>query len=102
MSEEIKPDGEMRKVADQMNLDRTEGIFESLIDRSKILDRSIPLDESALKNTRAVLASGNLHVKTAVARISALRFAGYRENMGRLKLAVEKKAREALRPTDGQ
>lgn len=87
-----------KEIADKMNLDRTDAVFDALVKRSKITDTSLPLDEMGIKQTRAVISSGNLHVATARAKLSALKIVGYRDNMDKLKHAVEARVRRARKP----
>lgn len=89
---------EANDISVKMNLERTDEIFNSLISRSNINDKSAKFDEDAIKAAKAVLASGNLHVKTAAVKLGAIKLAGYYTNMERLKTAIEKRARNARRP----
>lgn len=89
---------EFKDLAGSMDLSRTGEIFDSLIHRSKIHDKALPFDEAEIKKAKAVLGAGNLHVNSARVKIGALRLVGYRENLGRLQAAIERKSRNARKP----
>lgn len=91
-----------KEIADKMNLTTTENVFEALVHRSKITDRSVPFDEIAIKQSRAVIAGGNLHVATARAKMSALKIVGYHDNLEKLKMSVQKKSRNARKYPNGK
>ncbi len=82
------------KIVSKMDLDRTDEMFSSLIDRSKVNEKG-DLNEDGIKRAKVVIASGNLHVATAKVQLGAIKLAGYRDNMKGLKLAVQKRARNA-------
>jgi hypothetical protein len=81
------------KLVDQLDTGRTNEIFDSMIVRSKINDRSKELGEDAVKQARVVIGSGNLHINTARAKMSAIRMVGYTDGLVKTKLAVQRKIR---------
>ena len=85
----------LTKLVDQLDTGRTNEIFDSMIVRSSINDRSKVLDESAVKQARVVIGSGNLHVNTSRAKMSAIRMVGFTDGMVKTKLAVQRKIRNA-------
>ena len=93
-------DKQAQYIADKMELDRTDEIFDVLIGRSSITDRSKGMGEEEIKKIRTVIAAGNLHVATARSKMTALRFVGHQENQARLKEAVQRRVKDALRPTE--
>lgn len=100
--EEVKnlvDDSIVKETVDALDLTRTGEMFDSLITRSKVNDKTRGIDEDERKNIHMTIRSGNLHVKTAGAKITAIRLSGYRSNMEQLKLAVERRAKDANRPT---
>lgn len=89
---------EGKKISDSMDLSKTEGIFDSLIVRSRINDKSLPFDDAEIKKAKAVIGAGNLHVSSARVKVGALRLVGYTDSLAKLKIAVERKSRNARRP----
>lgn len=84
-----------QEIDSQMDLDKTEKIFYSLIARSHINDTSKEMTPEEIKKINAVLQGGNLHVNTAKVKISATRLAGFRDGIRQTKLTVQRKTRNA-------
>lgn len=89
---------EFKDLAEQMDLSKTGDIFDSLIERSKVNNKGLPLDEAEIKKVKTVLGAGNLHVNAARVKVGALRLVGYRDNLSKLKIAIERKSRNARKP----
>lgn len=83
------------KLVDQLDTDRTNEIFDSMIIRSSINDRKNSLDEASVKQARVVIGSGNLHVNTSRAKMSAIRMIGYTDGVAKTKRAVQRKLRNS-------
>lgn len=93
-------DKEAQYIADKMELDRTDEIFDVLIHRSAIKDREQGMGQEDIKKIKTVIAAGNLHISTARAKMTALKFVGHQENQARLKEAVQRRVKDALRPVE--
>ncbi len=84
-----------KEINDKLDLAKTEEIFDSLIKRSDIHNTAKDLDGAELQKVKAVVAGGNLHVKTAQIKIAAIRLAGFRDGIRDTKLAVQRRVRNA-------
>lgn len=92
-----KTEEQLADVTKHMNLQRTSDLFDTTIERAKANDKTTPLGDEQVKQMRVVLGAGSLHVRVAQAILGAVRLSGYLDNTKRMKLAIEKKAKDALR-----
>lgn len=83
----------LTKLVEQLNTDRTDEIFDSMIVRSDINNKKNALDENAVKQARVVIGAGNLHVNTSRAKMTAIRMVGYTDSLTKTKLAIKRKLR---------
>ena len=84
---------DLKMVNEKLDINRTDQIFDSIIHRAKVNDRSAPMNDDELKKVNAVIKAGNLHVNTAKTKVSVFRFIGYRDNQEKIKLAIDRKVR---------
>ncbi len=92
---------EIKKLGDQMNLDRTEGLFDASIKKAKALETAEYTPDD-IKKSRLVIGFGNLHLNTARTKLSAIRFLGYQNNLKAIKDAVERKQRDSNKYPEGK
>ena len=90
---------EPNRIIEKMDLERTDKLFDSLISRSKVHSEK-PLGKQETTNARVVIASGNLHVSTARAKLTAIKLAGHLDESRQIKSAVERRVRDAYKPTE--
>lgn len=91
---------ELQKVVETMDVKRTSDMFDSVIQKSSLKDDKA-FDENSLKETKAIIQAGNMHVRTAQVAVGAIRLVGHYDNQTKLKAAIEKKTREAMKDAAG-
>lgn len=88
----------LQEVVKQMDLARTDALFDATLEKVKALDDTIPYDtELEVKKGRLAIAAGNIHVNSAKVKLGALRLLGYRDSLRKTKLAVQRKFRNEQR-----
>lgn len=85
---------DIKKIDDVMDLDRTDKLFSSSIDKAGSLTKGEYREED-IKKQRLVIGFGNLHVNTAKVKMSAVRLMGYRDNLAKLKQNIGRKVRNS-------
>lgn len=83
-----------KPLEESMDLTRTDELFNSSIKRAGSNEEGKYTEED-IKKQRVVIGFGNLHIKTAQTKISAIRLTGYRDNIKQLKNNVVRKYRNA-------
>lgn len=86
----------LEKIDKVLDVDRTNEIFESSIDRSDAHSKE-KFNDNSLKSFRAVISAGNLHKNTAVAKVSVNRLIGYRKEINNTHGNIKKKLKNATR-----
>ena len=97
MEDREKTDGE--EINQSMDLSRTNQLFDAAIHSGDSLSGK-PYNEEAVKAQRIVLGFGNLHVKSAQTKLSAIRLTGYRNELNNLRHNVQKKVRQMVKSTE--
>lgn len=86
----------LQEVADKMDLDRTDEIFDVTIKRTGYKDEKVLLSgDDEIKKAKIVIAAGNLHVKSAQTKATALRFIGYQNSIRATKDAIFRRVRNS-------
>lgn len=92
----MNPEDSLQRIVETMDTKRTSSVFDALINSTGIKDAG-DIDDTKMKKIKAVIAMGNVHVRTAATAITGIRLVGHYQNQGKLKAAIERKTREALK-----
>ncbi len=77
---------------DLMDLERTDKLFNSAIERSDS-HSSVKYTEEDIKKQRVVIGFGNLHIGTAKVKLGMERMRGYRDSIRGIKQSIDRKVR---------
>ena len=86
---------QLSDVAEKMDLERTNELFDITIARADFKSKEPFKDDNDIKKARVVVQMGNIHINTAKTKMSAIRLIGYQNNLSQLKNAVQRKVRNA-------
>lgn len=92
----MEDDKHLKSVRDTMDMDRTDGLFKTSIERAESLKKRA-YSEKDVKTQNIVIKFGNLHVNTAKAKMSAVRLLGYKKSIEDTTRAVARKIRKAAK-----
>ncbi len=86
----------LEEIEVKMDLERTDQLFSSAIKSAGALEGQ-RYTEDSLKQMRAVMGAGNLHINSAKVKLGAIRLMGYVAGVRATSNAVSRKVRDAVR-----